>query len=132
MAAKTLTRGALLGAAAGAGALVLGGAAATRASGGGSAAAAQTPHGGMVHGGGAEGPTFRAGSVVDLGHGPRIDTNTPLTITNTSASLAHSDETSAQLAPRAALARHRFPLASRVMFACAAEYESRKRSTGMA
>ncbi len=67
MAASTFTRGALLSAAAGAGALVLAGAAASRVpADAGPATAPQAGHAGMKgHGGGADGPTFRKGDVVD-------------------------------------------------------------------
>ncbi len=67
MAASTFTRGALLSAAAGAGALVLAGAAASRVpADAGPATAPQADHAGMKgHGGGADGPTFRKGGVVD-------------------------------------------------------------------
>jgi FtsP/CotA-like multicopper oxidase with cupredoxin domain len=63
----TFTRVGLLSAAAGAGALALGGAAARRAPADASPAIApQAGHTGMKgHGGGAEGPTFRRGDVVD-------------------------------------------------------------------
>ncbi len=62
MAASTFTRGALLSAAAGAGALVLAGTAASRTP----ADARQAAHAGMKgHGGGAEGPTFRKSDVVN-------------------------------------------------------------------
>ncbi len=67
MPASTFTRGALLSAAAGAGALVLAGAAASRAPADARpATAGEATHAGMKgHGGGADGPTFRQGGVVD-------------------------------------------------------------------